>query len=354
MRAQDSATAESPIAVPAPQALDAPAPGQGPTSGPASVASAATRTAAPPDPSPEGSPHPRPTPDPTSAPAPPRSGLLLAVLGVVCFSLTFPGTAWALEGFGPWSLTALRTVLAATVAGIALAVRRVPPPARRHWAGLAVAASGVVIGFPLLTTLALQTSTTSHAAVVVGLLPLTTALYSCVRTGARPSRAFWVAAFAGAAVVIAFALHQSGGTPTTGDLYLCGALLICAAGYAEGGRLARELSGLEIIGWALVACLPLAVPGAVVALLAEPVELTAHSVTGLVWVAAGSQLLGLIVWYRAMGVAGVAKASQVQLAQPLLTLVWSVLLLGEHLTPAAPAAAAAVLVCIVVVQRSRA
>ncbi|WP_461016042.1 DMT family transporter [Streptomyces daliensis] len=346
MRAQDSATAESPIAVPAPQALDAPAPNS--ASGPAPVASAPTRTAAPPAPSPEESPHPCP------APAPPRSGLFLAVLGVVCFSLTFPGTAWALEGFGPWSLTTLRTVLAATVAGIALAARRVPPPARRHWAGLAVAASGVVIGFPLLTTLALQTSTTSHAAVVVGLLPLTTALYSCVRTGARPSRAFWVAAFAGAAVVIAFALHQSGGTPTTGDLYLCGALLICAAGYAEGGKLARELSGLEIIGWALVACLPLAVPGAVIALLAEPVELTAHSVTGLVWVAAGSQLLGLIVWYRAMGVAGVAKASQVQLAQPLLTLVWSVLLLGEHLTPAAPAAAAAVLVCIVVVQRSRA
>ncbi|MGH3311387.1 MAG: DMT family transporter [Streptomyces sp.] len=296
-----------------------------------------------------------PQPAGGAPPGPARgSGLLLAALGVVCFSLTFPATVWALDGFGPWSATTLRICLGALFAGVALAVFRVPVPARRHWPWLAVSASGVLIGFPLLTTLALQTSTTAHAAVVVGLLPLTTALYSSLRTGSRPSPAFWAAALAGAAAVLAFALQQSGGAPTTGDLYLGGALLLCAAGYGEGGRLARELSGLQVIGWALVGCLPLAVPGAVIALLAEPAELTAQSVTGLVWVAAGSQLMGLLLWYRGMGVAGVARASQTQLAQPLLTLVWSVLLLGEHLTPAAPATAAAVLICIMLVRRTRA
>jgi len=283
----------------------------------------------------------------------PGGGLLLAALGVTCFSLTFPATVWSLEGFGPWSATSLRLLLAALFASVVLAVLRVPVPARRHWPWLAVSASGVMIGFPLLTTLALQTSTTAHAAVVVGLLPLTTALYSSLRTGSRPSPVFWAAALAGAAAVLAFALHQSGGAPTTGDLYLGIALLLCAAGYAEGGRLARELSGIQVIGWALVGCLPLAVPAAVISLLNEPAELTAHSVAGLVWVAAGSQLLGLVLWYRGMGVAGVARASQTQLAQPLLTLGWSVLLLGEELSPAAPATAVAVLVCIVVVRRSR-
>lgn len=249
----------------------------------------------------------------------------------------------------------LRMLLATAIAGTALAVLRPPLPRRRHWAGIAVAASGVVVGFPLLTTLALQTSSTSHAAVVVGLLPLTTAVYSSLRTGARPSAAFWSAALAGAAVVIGFTVHQSGGTPSPGDLHLLGALLVCAAGYAEGGRLARELTGLQILGWALVGSLPIAVPGALIALHVEPpVQLTFHSVTGLVWVAAGSQLAGLLFWYRGMGIAGVARVSQLQLAQPLLTLVWSVLLLGEHLAPAAPVAAAAVLVCIVVVQRSKA
>ncbi|WP_030243867.1 DMT family transporter [Streptomyces sp. NRRL S-455] len=283
----------------------------------------------------------------------PGFGTLQAALGVVAFSLTFPATAWGLEGFGPWSLVAVRSVLAAVIAGIALMAVGVPLPARHHWPGLAVVAAGVVLGFPLLTTLALQTSTTAHAAVVVGLLPLTTALFSALRVGSRPSRTFWTAALAGAAAVLAFTVQQSGGALTAADLYLFAALLVCAAGYTEGGRLARIMPGWQVIGWALVLCLPLTVPVAALALAQEPVRLTAHSVTGLLWVAAGSQFLGLVVWYRGMAAIGIPKASQLQLAQPLLTLVWSVLLLGEHLTVAAPLTAAAVLVCIAVTQRAR-
>ncbi|MBZ6082300.1 DMT family transporter [Streptomyces olivaceus] len=280
-------------------------------------------------------------------------GTLQAALGVVAFSLTFPATAWGLEGFGPWSLIAVRSILAAAIAGTCLLLLRVAPPERRHRAGLAVVGAGVVLGFPLLTTLALQTSTTAHAAVVVGLLPLTTALLSALRIGTRPSRTFWIAALAGAAAVIAFTVQQSGGALTSADAYLFGALLVCAAGYTEGGRLARVMPGWQVIGWALVLCLPLTVPMAAVALAYEPVHLTAHSVAGMLWVAAGSQFLGLVVWYRGMAAIGIPKASQLQLAQPLLTLVWSVLLLGEHLTVAAPLTAAAVLVCIAVTQRSR-
>lgn len=289
-----------------------------------------------------------------AAPAPRAAarGTLLAALGVASFSLTFPATAWALEGMGAWTVVTLRSVLAAAVAGTCMVVLRVRLPERRHWAGLAVVAAGVVLGFPLLTTLALETSTTSHAAVVVGLLPLTTAAFSAVRTGARPSRTFWAAALAGAVVVIGFAVQQSGGALSTGDLCLFAALLVCAAGYTEGGRLARHLPGWQVIGWALVTALPVTVPGAALALVAEPPHLTAHAVAGLLWLALGSQFLGLVVWYRGMAAVGVAKASQLQLAQPLLTLVWSVLLLGEQLPLAAPAAAVAVLVCIVVTQRS--
>ncbi|MFD5282522.1 DMT family transporter [Streptomyces rubrogriseus] len=280
-------------------------------------------------------------------------GTVQAALGVVAFSLTFPATAWGLEGFGPWSLIAVRSILAAAVAGACLVALRVAPPERRHWLGLAVVGAGVVLGFPLLTTLALQTSTTAHAAVVVGLLPLTTALLSALRVGTRPSRTFWIAALAGAAAVIAFTVQQSGGALTSADAYLFGALLVCAAGYTEGGRLARVMPGWQVIGWALVLCLPLTVPMAAVALSFEPVHLTAHAVTGLLWVAIGSQFLGLVVWYRGMAAIGIPKASQLQLAQPLLTLVWSVLLLGEHLPVAAPLTAAAVLVCIAVTQRAR-
>ncbi|MBD9731075.1 DMT family transporter [Streptomyces sp. H28] len=293
------------------------------------------------------------------SPAGPREGggrgvgTLRAVLGVTAFSLTFPATAWGLEGFGPWSLVAVRSVLAALIAGGYLLATGARLPARRHWPGLAVVGAGVVLGFPLLTTLALRTSSTAHAAVVVGLLPLTTALLAAVRGGTRPSRTFWTAALAGAAAVVAFTVGQSGGALTTADLYLFAALLVCAAGYTEGGRLAREMPGVRVIGWALVLCLPLTVPVAALALAHESVRLTAHSVAGLLWVAAGSQFLGLVLWYRGMAAIGIPRASQLQLAQPLLTLVWSVLLLGEHLPVAAPLTAAAVLVCIAVTQRAR-
>ncbi|NUP18073.1 MAG: DMT family transporter [Streptomyces sp.] len=334
MRAENSAIAGTSIAVTTPEATPSEATPPGAT--PPETAPRAASTAAPAG----------------SAKASLR-GTLQAALGVAAFSLTFPATAWGLEGFGAWSLVAVRSVLAALIAGGCLLALRVPLPDRRHWAGLAVVAAGVVLGFPLFSTLALQTSTTAHAAVVVGLLPLTTALFSALRVGTRPSRTFWTAALVGAAAVVAFTVQQSGGALTTADLYLFAALLVCAAGYTEGGRLARVMPGWQVIGWALVLCLPLTVPAAAVALSYEPVRLTLHGVTGLLWVAAGSQFLGLVVWYRGMAAIGIPKASQLQLAQPLLTLVWSVLLLGEHLTVAAPLTAAAVLVCIAVTQRAR-
>ncbi|WP_120725060.1 DMT family transporter [Streptomyces hundungensis] len=282
----------------------------------------------------------------------PRGGLL-AALGVISFSLTFPGTAWGLESFGPWSLVSLRIALSALIASALLLGQRVPVPDRAHWGGLAVVAGGSLIGFPLLTTLALETSTTSHAAVVIGLLPLATAALGAVRTGRRPSRAFWTAALAGAVVVAVFTVQQSGGALSAGDVYLFAALLVCAAAYVEGGRLAAVMPGWQVVGWALVLCLPFALAGSAVALAYEPWRLTAHGLAGLLWLAVGSNCFGLYVWYRGLAAVGVTKASQLQLAQPLLTLVWSVLLLGEHLSPAAPLAAAGVLVCIAVTQRAR-
>ena len=280
-------------------------------------------------------------------------GTALAALGVLSFSFSFPATDWALDGFGPWTATGLRGVLAALVAGVWLAVSRVPLPERRHWPGLLTVACGCVIGFPLLTTLALRTSSTAHSAVVIGLLPLATAAFSVVLTGERPSRPFWYGAVAGAVTVIGFTLQQSHGRPTLADAYLFAALLVCAAGYAEGGRLSRHMPGWQVIAWGVMAALPVTLAVTFLALPSEPVHLTGRAVTGLVYVAAISQFGGFVVWYRGMAAIGVARASQLQLAQPLFTLVWSVLLMGERLSPVTPFTAVIVLLCIAVTQRTR-
>ncbi|MFJ6382961.1 DMT family transporter [Kitasatospora sp. NPDC092039] len=283
----------------------------------------------------------------------PASGTALAALGVASFSLSFPATAWSLTGFGPWSATGLRGALAGLLAVLYLAAVRAPLPRRRHWPALLVVSGGCVLGFPLLTTLALRTSSTAHSAVVIGVLPLATAAVAALRTGRRPSGAFWAAALAGAAAVLAFTLVQSHGRPTAADLYLFVALLLCAAGYAEGGRLSRELPGAQVIAWAVVAALPATLLTAALGLGAEPVRLGAKALVGLAYTAAVSQLGGFVLWYRGMAGIGVPRASQLQLAQPLLTLVWSVLLLGERLPAAAPVTAVVVLVCIAVTQRAR-
>ncbi|MFC5909106.1 DMT family transporter [Streptacidiphilus monticola] len=280
-------------------------------------------------------------------------GVLLAGLGVLCFSFTFPATHWSLSGFGPWTTVSVREVLAALIAAGFLLATRARVPERRHWPALAVVAFGVVVGFPVLTTLALQTARTSHASVVIGALPLTTSVMAAAVTRTRHSRLFWAAAGLGTATVVAFALAQSGGAPTPADLLLFAALLACAAGYVAGGRLTAVLPGWQVIGWALVGSLPLTVPGAAFALAAEPARLTGESLFGLLYLAAVSQFFGLLVWYRGMAEIGVPRASQLQLAQPLLTLVWAALLLGERLGAGTALAALAVLLCVAVTQRAR-
>jgi drug/metabolite transporter (DMT)-like permease len=281
------------------------------------------------------------------------AGTVAALVGVASFSLSFPATVWATRGMGPWTATGARGLIAGVLGAGLLAGLRVRWPQRRDLVGLLVVAGGCVIGFPLLTTLALQTSTTAHSAVVIGLLPIAAASASAIMTRKRLPGMFWAAAGVGAAAVVVFTLTQHHGSVSIADLYLVAALLVCALGYAEGGRLAGHLPGWHVIAWAVVLALPISLAITLIAVPHERFDPTLSSLVGLAYIAGISQLGGFVVWYRGMGIIGVAKASQLQLAQPLLTLVWSVLLMNEHLPLTAPITAVVVLLCIVVTQRTR-
>jgi drug/metabolite transporter (DMT)-like permease len=282
-----------------------------------------------------------------------RTGTVAALVGVALFSLSFPATVWATRGMGPWTATGARGLLAGVLAAGLLITLRVARPTRSDLPGLLIVAGGCVIGFPLLTTLALQTSTTAHSAVVIGLLPIATASASAVMTGRRMRGMFWIAAGIGAATVVIFTLTQHHGAVSIADLYLLAALVVCAFGYAEGGRLAGKLPGWQVIAWAVVLAVPVSLLLILVAVQYERFDPTPSSLVGLAYLAGISQLGAFVVWYRGMGIIGVARASQLQLAQPLLTLVWSVLLMKERLPVSAPVTAVVVLLCIVITQRSR-
>jgi drug/metabolite transporter (DMT)-like permease len=277
--------------------------------------------------------------------SPKASPLLLGALGVGCFSLTFPATVAAERAFGPVLVGVGRAVPAAVLAVVVLRARRQPLlPPRALLPRMIVVALTVGIGFGLLSALALRHVSSVHGAVLTGLIPAATAGIAVLRAGERPRPGYWAALGLGLAVVVAFAVIQGGGRPRSADAVLLVAIVVAGLGYTEGGVLAREYGGWRIICWAVILALPASVPITAWAAVTEPVgHVTASAVTGLAWVSFVSMGLGFFAWYQGLADGGVARVGRLQLAQPALTLCWSALLLGEHVSVLTAAAAAAVI-----------
>lgn len=256
-----------------------------------------------------------------------RAGLAWALLGVASFSLTFPALRFALQGLPPTFVGTGRAVLAALCAAALLRATRQPLPERRHWPALARVALGVVAGFSWLSAEALVHLSAVQAGVMAGLLPLATAAVGAWRAGERPPRAFWGAAVLGSLGVVAYAAGRGGALLDWGDWALLAAVFFAAFGYAEGGRLAREMGGWQVISWALVFAAPLLLIPAVLSWPQHSVRWSAW--LGFLYLALVSQWLGFFAWYRGMALAGVVRTSQVQLLQVFFTLAAAWILLGE-------------------------
>ncbi len=271
---------------------------------------------------------------------------------MLAFSLTFPASEAALPAFGAVTVGIGRAVPAALLGAVCLLVARAPRPTGTQWRRLAFVAAGVVLGFPLCSSLALRDTTSAHGAVLVGLLPAATAALAVLRGGERPRWPFWAACAFGMTTVLGFAAIQGAGRITAADLWLLAAVGCAAVGYAEGGVLARELGGWQVISWALLLALPITV--ATTALWAEPWHAPdANAWLGLAYVSAISMFAGFYAWYRGLAQGGIAKIAQLQLLQPVLTLAWSALLLAERITWATAAAALLVITAVAVTQRTR-
>ncbi len=273
-----------------------------------------------------------------TAPLPPRlAGPAWGLLGVVGFSLTVPLTRLAVADLSPLFVGSGRAVVAALLAGLCLALTRQRLPSSSQAARLAVVGGGVVVGFPLLTSFALTSVPAAHGAVVIAVLPAATAVATVLRTAERPPAAFWVAAVAGAVAALAFAGLEGGGLDGVGwaDLLLLGAVVAAATGYAEGGLLAREIGAWQTVSWALVLCAPLMAGLTVIALVGEGMPTAGPGAWGaFAYLGVVSMFLAFVAWYRGLGTGPMATVSQVQLAQPVISLGWAALLLGEHVGPA--------------------
>ena len=264
------------------------------------------------------------------------AGMLLGLVGVAIFGLTFPATRLAVADLPPEFVALGRAVAAAILAAAWLLWKRLPLPPRTALLPLAGVSAGCIIGFPWLTSIALQTLPASHGAVLVGILPLATAAFSALRGNEKPSPGFWLMALAGSALVIGFALHQSGGSFHRADALMLAAVMLAAIGYTEGARLSQTMGGQQVISWALVLSVPLVAPLLVVMAWPHAEQIAQAGVKawlGFAYVAAFSMYIGFFFWYGGMARGGIARVGQVQLVQPFITLAGAWLILGEPLAP---------------------
>lgn len=278
-------------------------------------------------------------------------GLVSGLIGVVIFSGSLPATRVGVMGFSPLFLTAARAVIAGGLAAALLVILHEPRPARRDLVALAVTALGVVVGFPLLTAMALQHITSAHSIVYIGLLPLSTAVFGVLRGGERPKPLFWLFSGIGSAAVVGFALSNGGEVSLVGDLLMVAAILVCGLGYAEGATLSRRLGGWQVISWALVLSLPVMLALALVAPPADWGAIPLKAWIGLGYVAVFSMLIGFIFWYRGLAKGGIAAVGQLQLLQPFLGLLLAALLLREPVAWTMVAATALVVVSVAFARR---
>jgi drug/metabolite transporter (DMT)-like permease len=274
------------------------------------------------------------------------NGWLSGLLGVLIFSGSLPATRIAVQGLDPIFLTVARATIAGTLGLLLLLVFRETRPAKRDFLPLVVVALGVVVGFPLLTALALRHVTSAHAVVFIGLLPLATAIFGVLRGGERPQSAFWVFSAIGSATVVAFAARNGVDASPVGDALMVAAIIVCGLGYAEGARLSRHLGGWQVISWALVLSLPVMLPLTWWARPASFDGVSHAALWGLAYVSLFSMLIGFVFWYRGLALGGIAGVGQLQLLQPFFGLLLAALLLHEQVPPAMIAVTVVVVACV--------
>jgi len=292
----------------------------------------------------------RPYPALASAPTTWLTGVPEAIMGILIFSLTAPTMRIALADFDPVVVGVGRMAIAAIPASIVLLIIGSPRLNVRQMGSLLLTASCLALGFSWLTAIALQHVPSYHAGIVIGGVPLATALFATLRSKKQQPLLFWVAALAGSLLVMLYGFVNSGFHFTLADLLLLLAAGICGLGYVEGARLSEEIGTKTLSCWIPIAATPFAI---ILCWNKLPAQLdTVHlsSWLALLYNGVFSAFIGFFFWYRGLSLGGVARIGQLQLAQPFFTLAAAALLLHEKLSLFDWITAGAVVGCIAITQ----
>ncbi|MFF2177976.1 DMT family transporter [Lysinibacillus sp. NPDC058147] len=259
-------------------------------------------------------------------------GLLLGLVGVICFSLTLPATSVAVEYFGTTIVGLGRAVVASILVALVLIVKKEKLPTARQFKSLIIVSLGAVLGFPLLTSWAMTSLPVSHGAVELALLPLATAGFAMIRGGEFPSIKFWISSIVGALAVMIYAMYLGLGQLHVADLALLVAVIILGLSYAEGGVLARELGSWQVIAWAIIIATPFLIIPVLLNVSAEMLHAPLKAWISFLYLAIVSQFLAYVAWYGGMAMGGISRVSQIQYLQPFLMIIFAALFLNESIT----------------------
>jgi len=258
--------------------------------------------------------------------------MLIGFIGILIFSLTLPVSKIAVLSFNPYFIAFGRATLAGLVALAYLLYKKEPIPSKVDFLKFVVIALGVVFGFPIFTTIAMIEGSSSHGAVILGMMPLATTVIGVIRFKERPSLGFWLVSLLGAALVVVYALLKSSGDFTYIDgLLVAGGICACV-GYVEGGELSRKLNPRVVISWALVISLPITIVMSYFTFDMQYVDAGSMAWIILIYLSLFPMFIGFFFWYEGLAIGGIARVSQVQLIQPFCTLVAASILLGDPLT----------------------
>ncbi len=259
-------------------------------------------------------------------------GMLIGFIGVAIFSLTLPLTRIAVQEMSPLYLSFGRGVIAGVCGAVLLLLTNSPVPTKVQFKKLIVTAFCVVYGFPIFTSVAIQTLPSAHSGIVLGILPLATSAVGAIRFHERPSLGYWITAVCGTLLVLVYSGMDGGGSLALGDIWLLLAILTAAIGYSEGGKLSQEIGAINAISWAVAITLPINVPASFLFSNIAIQDMSSDVLISFLYVGLFSAFIGFFFWYKGISLGGVARVGQVQLLQPFLTLIGAYFFLGEAIT----------------------
>ncbi|MDR3008922.1 MAG: DMT family transporter [Sphingobacterium sp.] len=275
------------------------------------------------------------------------NGWFNGFIGVVLFSGSLPATRMAVLAFDPVFVTLARASIAGLLALVTLVVFKEKRPEKIQLGSLCIVAIGCVVGFPLLSALALQHITSAHSIVFIGILPVSTAVFGIIRGGERPKPIFWLFSALGSLLVIGYALAQGLTASPLGDVLMILSVILCGLGYAEGAKLTKTLGGWQVISWALVLSLPIMLPLTFIYMPSSFNDVTMGAWGSLAYVSLFSMFIGFVFWYKGLAQGGTATIGQLQLLQPFFGLALAAWLLHEQVSIGMLAVTVGVILCVV-------